>query len=1345
VPDEDSRRAAERTDVPEGSPGPPSTGPRRGADRGAAGLRTGGGRCGLGSYRVEPVMWSTVYGSGDPGVAVEATRCSEKLRGAVASGAGMVPRLELRAMRDLSRPNDSSRSDESSGEPSGQETGEQEVSGKPGEFPLLKLESGELDDSGGDLESGESGELDDDDGSGSDDGPDLSGRRLGNYVLRQRIGGGGNGVVYRAEHLVLRRGAAVKVMTKEQACRDRAEARFLREAQLAAKLRHDNAAHVYDFGVAEEDGLMWLAMEFVDGHNFATWLETHGPMSFAEAMEFFDQVFAAVDAAHQCGIVHRDLKPSNVMVVEGKGLLEGKLIAKLIDFGIAKGLPAAIIEDEAPIVEPVGDDVATDLVRRERAPGYRKPTTRYPLALLMKHIIKAHERRLTPQGFCGFGSRGYMAPEQRWKASSVEASADIYSLGIMFCEAITGRLPLLPLKKEESADLTTTEFEVQIQPVEGIQLSAALERVLYRALAKDPKERHANVLELARELRAVLQADPNVKIRSLTRHWHEQGRSSELLARGRVLLELKRSVQSPSVAARLTKMDNSFIALSLQRATHARWAIGVIVALVGLSVLAVSGEVRRRTADRAATELEVERGQQALLHGEPSEAVRHLGQAYEHGARSPEVAFMLARALQPRMSELARFVSSSGRMWSAMFSPDDKRVLTTDDQGAQMWDAVSGQLLFTMSHGATVYRAVFDEDGARIFTAGGDGTVRIWNAATGTLIRELAYRGQEAKRLSYSMVAVSSHLVAAIDMMGQSAHVWDGEKGTLLAKLGELADDASEKAALAFSPDGRWLVASGGDDVRIFDTMTWRRVGAIPGPRVRSLTFDPTGSRLAVGTYDGVASIWEIPSGVRVRRLRDGGASVDAITFSRDGALVETASRDGTEQVWDVASGGLRTQFNAHHDKIYAVEFSRNGDRVLSAGADGAVVISMVGTGMPVARLEGPKKLVIAAHFDAEARRVVGASWDGAARVWDAASPHRRWSSPQVGAECDSEESLVPDQRFVALSCRAHGTHVWDTARGELLAVLPAVTRVGGDYFSALPAVTGNGDRAAIARSNVVEVYALPSGHLLRTIVHSAAVNGIGFAPAGHDLISGAIDGSLWITHGDNEPIALSPSSAGIDAVAILADGRVVVADAGRRLRVMGRDGSTLMDVSTPTRIRLLRATADGSRLVTISTTSEQAAPLLWDLDRYQLVMRLEGHAGRVFTARFAEVGGRRELLTTGADGTVRLWDAATGQPRRSFRGDSHFLVDAALAPDGAVIVAGGSDGFLRFWDSSSERLLWMMQAHTSYVVGVHYEGNELVTRGFAGDVARWGIPSPYEIIEACRASACVSEQPVGK
>jgi WD40 repeat protein len=116
-----------------------------------------------------------------------------------------------------------------------------------------------------------------------------------------------------------------------------------------------------------------------------------------------------------------------------------------------------------------------------------------------------------------------------------------------------------------------------------------------------------------------------------------------------------------------------------------------------------------------------------------------------------------------------------------------------------------------------------------------------------------------------------------------------------------------------------------------------------------------------------------------------------------------------------------------------------------------------------------------------------------------------------------------------------------------------------------------------------------------------------------------------------------------------------------------------------------------------------------------------------VFSARW--VAGDR-IITAGGDGTVRLWDGATGQLRQTYRGSTRFLADAML--DGSMVVAGGGDGLLRFWDASNGRPLWTLPAHKSHIIGIHVEGDDVVTRGFSGEVSRWALPKPEQVIKAC-------------
>jgi len=231
----------------------------------------------------------------------------------------------------------------------------------------------------------------------------------------------------------------------------------------------------------------------------------------------------------------------------------------------------------------------------------------------------------------------------------------------------------------------------------------------------------------------------------------------------------------------------------------------------------------------------------------------------------------------------------------------------------------------------------------------------------------------------------------------------------------------------------------------------------------------------------------------------------------------------------------------------------------------------------------------------------------------------------------------------------------------------------------------------------------------------------------------------VFVTRDGHDPFPLPRSPGAIEAAALLADGRVVSSDARRRLRFYAPDqGVLLADLDAPFHVMLLRPSATGTRLVTVaSTTISTDAPALWDIERYQLIGRLSGHVGLVRSARFVRGG---EILTTGADGTVRAWNGETGQLHQIYRGSARFLADAALDPSGTLLVAGGGDGLLRFWDVATGRLLWKFSAHKSYLIGVHFEGDEIVTRGFGGDVARWGFPGAPQLMEGCKAKVALNE-----
>lgn len=1106
------------------------------------------------------------------------------------------------------------------------------------------------------------------------DPDDLSGRVLGDFVLRERLDEGGFGAVYRCEQPALGREVVVKVLHQRLRGRDAAALRFHREAQLASQFDHPYATPVYAFGIEADDGLLWIAMERVAGVTLEAWLRRQGTMPLEVLVPFFERVAEVVQAAHERGIVHRDLKPANIMLIERAG----RLFPKLLDFGVAKLL---------------GEVAGPDLVADEASDS----------------------DDLTPADMT-LGSPPYMAPEQWSEPGAVGPAADLYALGVIAYEALAGRRPF---RGDTRVALAAAHLCGDVPPI-GVP---GLDAVVGRALAKLPADRYAGALEFAAALRAELEARLLAGVRAAARQWRDRGRPAGLLWRDATLDEVEQWLARTG-AGQLGADDLAFVDAALEARTAARrratWmrrgGVALAIGLAGLAIGVVKyradTEVRVAQEVAAATALdaEVEQGRAGLLHGEIAEAQQHLIEAHRLGDRTPATAFMLSRALQPLQAEVARFPAAAGRVWAAAWSPDGARVAVADDAGARIWDVATHAVSATLPVGDTVYDVKYSADGSAIATAGA-GSVRLWNAGNGGPIREL--RGGRAPAPRYYALALSAGLVAAIDARGAVAHVWDASTGAVLA---ELDCDGSEWPSIGFSADGRWLAAGGGDEVLVYDTRTWARAATLRGPQIRAIAWAPTEARLVTGSSSGDASIWELPGGTRLRRLREVGEPVDAVAWSPDGRLVATGARDGAVQVFG-AAGEIVSHGNQLHAKVLGLDFDADSRLVSAAGAGGAVSVTDASTGLPVVLLDGPRGVVRSARFDVGSHRVLGPSMDGTVRIWRAASPYRRWSSAAIAASCRVATSLVPDRRIVAVACPGRATRIWDTAQDQLIAELPPALPPSEGAEPPLPAVTAAGDLAAVARGHEVEIYAVSGRRLLRSVRHSAPVTAVAMDDGTGAVVSGDEGGAVLITRTDLEPALIARGGDAVDALATTSGGRIAVADRGRRIRVINADGSLIAEARLPSRAGLLRPSPDGRQLVIVPDATVNGAPVLWRIGAPE-VQVLAGHTGRVFSARW--VAGDR-ILTTGRDGMARMWDA-NGVLLRAFSGGASYLADATLSPDGTLVVGGDAEGQLRYWDVATSRPLWTTPAHRGAVVGLHFEGEDLITRGFAGDVSRWRI-----------------------
>jgi WD40 repeat protein len=285
----------------------------------------------------------------------------------------------------------------------------------------------------------------------------LTGRTLGDFTVLEKLGEGGYGVVHRAEQRGLGREAVVKILRARHGASERVVQRFLREAQLASKLDHPYAAHIYAFG-AEPDGLLWIAMELVRGTPLSRVLAAQpgGRMPVARWAALLDRISEVVHTAHEQGIVHRDLKPDNIMVLSRAG----RLLPKLLDLGVAK-----------LTIDPTGDG------------GGAEPSA-------------GGDVRLTQDG-ARVGSPFYMAPEQ-WSGGEIDARTDLYALGVVTYEALTGKVPFAGAT---AADIARGHLRGEPPPLPD-DVPAGVAAVVKAALAKDREARPASVLAFAEAVRA---------------------------------------------------------------------------------------------------------------------------------------------------------------------------------------------------------------------------------------------------------------------------------------------------------------------------------------------------------------------------------------------------------------------------------------------------------------------------------------------------------------------------------------------------------------------------------------------------------------------------------------------------------------------------------------------------------------------------------------------------------------------------------------------------------------------------------------------------------------------------